>query len=85
MIRSEVDLNINITPLYSNAPVTELKSFCTSEQHDSISLLVLDSNSYICKCKGNSKKCDLNINMTLCNETYSFFFCLGFCEVFDLP
>lgn len=31
LIRSEVDLNINITYLPSNAPVNEYKSFWTSE------------------------------------------------------
>lgn len=31
LIRSEVDLNTTIAHLPSNAPVTELKSFCTSE------------------------------------------------------
>lgn len=36
---SEVDLNTNIIYLPSNIPVTELKSFCTSELQDRVLLL----------------------------------------------
>lgn len=56
LIWTEVNLNTNITHLASNDPVTEHKSFCTSELQDIILLLVLDFDSYICKCKGNSGK-----------------------------